>query len=128
MIVCIHFPLKHTMLAYSCKPISSNACAKHRFCRSNPIICSDCPRRALIIVANCSQNPSKKQQYVRYHRTAGQQSTLRHCFCTEHKTRFAVSYTLQARDRFHTTNAICPSHLLSYALLTLWPWSWTFTV
>ena len=88
-----------------------------------PTICSDSPRRTLIIMANYSQNPSNKSNnmYVIIElvlRTPGQQSTTRNCFCTEHKTRFAVSYTSQARNRFHTTKANCPSHLLYYALLT----------
>ena len=118
VIVCIHFPLKHTVLAYSC---ATNI--QQSMCKTSIVLTKNCPRRALIIMANCSQNPSNKSSnmYVIIElmlRTPGQQSTLRNCFCTEHKTRFAVSYTSQAPDRFHTTNAVCPSHLLSYALLT----------
>jgi hypothetical protein len=103
------------------QPISSNPCRNHRFCWSKPIICSDCPRRTLIIMANYSQNPSNKSSnvYVIIElvlRTTGQQGTPRNCFCTDHKTRFAISYTSQAHDRFNTTNVICHSHLLSYTL------------
>ena len=74
-------------------------------------------------MADYSQNPSNKSSNMYIINelvlcTPGQQSRLRNCLCTELEIRFAVSYASQARNRFHATNAICRSDLLSYALLT----------